>query len=100
MVAIGRLRALGWTGAQIAEHVGVSRATTARTLQQLGVARTTRDATITGHAEKALNFARHLERLIRSGVLNAGDSHLARILRNDLTNASRREVADESPIEI
>jgi len=42
---------------------------------------------ITGHAEKAVNYARHLERLIKSGVLNAADSHLARILRNDLMNA-------------
>lgn len=39
VVAIGQLRALGWTGAQIAEHVGVSRATAARTLTQLGMAR-------------------------------------------------------------
>jgi transposase InsO family protein len=39
VVAIGRLRTLGWTGAQIAEHVGVSRATAARTLTQLGLAR-------------------------------------------------------------
>lgn len=39
IVAIGRLRVLGWTGAQIAEHVGVSRATAARTLTQLGMAR-------------------------------------------------------------
>lgn len=39
VVAIGRLRQLGWTGAQIAEHVGVSPATAARTLGQLGMAR-------------------------------------------------------------
>jgi hypothetical protein len=42
---------------------------------------------ITGHAEKALNYARYLDRLIRSGVLNAADSHLAKVLRNTLTNA-------------
>ena len=39
VVAIERLRRLRWTGAQIAEVVGVSRATAARTLQQLGLAR-------------------------------------------------------------
>jgi transposase InsO family protein len=39
MVAIQRLRQLGWTGAQIAEVVQVSRATVARTLGQLGWAR-------------------------------------------------------------
>lgn len=39
MVEIQRLRLLGWTGAQIAEVVQVSRATVARTLSQLGLAR-------------------------------------------------------------
>ena len=39
MVEIQRLRQLGWTGAQIAEVVQVSRATVARTLAQLGLAR-------------------------------------------------------------
>jgi len=39
MVEIQRLRQLGWTGAQIAEVVPVSRATVARTLRQLGLAR-------------------------------------------------------------
>jgi len=39
MVEIQRLRQLGWTGAQIAEVVQVSRATVARTLGQLGLAR-------------------------------------------------------------
>lgn len=39
MVEIQRLRQLGWTGAQIAEVVQVSRATVARTLRQLGLAR-------------------------------------------------------------
>ena len=39
MVEIQRLRYLGWTGAQIAEVVQVSRATVARTLTQLGLAR-------------------------------------------------------------
>jgi len=39
MVEIQRLRQLGWTGAQIAEVVRVSRATVARTLRQLGLAR-------------------------------------------------------------
>jgi len=40
MVEIERLRRRwGWTGAQIAEAVGVSRATAARTLRQLGLAR-------------------------------------------------------------
>src|SRR5262249_57175809 len=39
MVEIQRLRHLGWTGAQIAEVVQVSRATVARTLSQLGLAR-------------------------------------------------------------
>jgi transposase InsO family protein len=40
MVEIERLRrAWRWTGAQIAESVGVSRATAARTLHQLGMAR-------------------------------------------------------------
>ena len=39
MVEIQRLRHLGWTGAQIAEVVKVSRATVARTLSQLGLAR-------------------------------------------------------------
>ena len=39
MVEIQRLRQLGWTGAQIAEVVEVSRATVARTLRQLGLAR-------------------------------------------------------------
>ena len=39
MVEIQRLRQLGWTGAQIAEVVAVSRATVARTLAQFGVAR-------------------------------------------------------------
>ncbi len=40
-----------------------------------------------GHAEKALNYARYLERLIKSGVLNAADSRLATILRNVLNSA-------------
>jgi transposase InsO family protein len=39
MVEIGRLRQLAWTGAQIAAAVGVSPATVARTLRQLGLAR-------------------------------------------------------------
>jgi len=39
MVEIQRLRYLGWTGAQIAEVVKVSRATVARTQSQLGLAR-------------------------------------------------------------
>ena len=39
MVEIQRLRQLEWTGVQIAEVVGVSRATVARTLQQVGLAR-------------------------------------------------------------
>src|SRR5262249_18474592 len=39
MVEIQRLRQLGWTGAQIAEVVQVSRATVARTMSQYGVAR-------------------------------------------------------------
>jgi transposase InsO family protein len=39
MVEIQRLRQLRWTGAQIAEVVQVSRATVARTLAQLGLAR-------------------------------------------------------------
>jgi len=39
MVEIQRLRQLRWTGAQIAEVVQVSRATVARTLSQLGMAR-------------------------------------------------------------
>jgi transposase-like protein len=39
MVELQRLRQLGWTGAQIAEVVQVSRATVARTLGQLGLAR-------------------------------------------------------------
>jgi transposase InsO family protein len=39
MVEIQRLRQLEWTGAQIAEVVHVSRATVARTLSQLGLAR-------------------------------------------------------------
>jgi transposase InsO family protein len=39
MVEIQRLRRLGWTGAQIAEVVQVSRATVARTLRQFGLAR-------------------------------------------------------------
>src|SRR5207244_2265039 len=39
LVEIQRLRQLEWTGAQIAEIVQVSRATVARTLTQLGVAR-------------------------------------------------------------
>jgi len=39
MVEIERLRHLGWTGAQIAEVVKVSRATVARTLSQCGLAR-------------------------------------------------------------
>jgi transposase InsO family protein len=39
MVEIQRLRQLGWPGAQIAEVVHVSRATVARTLAQLGLAR-------------------------------------------------------------
>ena len=39
VVEIQRLRQLGWTGAQIAEGVQVSRATVARTLAQLGLAR-------------------------------------------------------------
>lgn len=39
MVEIQRLRQLGWTGAQIAEVVQVSRATVARTLRQLGLGR-------------------------------------------------------------
>lgn len=39
MVEIQRLRQLGWTGAQIAEVVQVSRATVARTLAQVGLAR-------------------------------------------------------------
>jgi transposase InsO family protein len=39
MVEIQRLRQLGWTGAQIAAVVQVSRATVARTLAQLGLAR-------------------------------------------------------------
>ena len=39
MVAIQRLRQLEWTGGQIADVVGVSRATVARTLQQVGLAR-------------------------------------------------------------
>jgi transposase InsO family protein len=39
MVEIQRLRQLGWTGAQIAEVVQVSRATVARTLAQFGLAR-------------------------------------------------------------
>jgi hypothetical protein len=39
MVEIQRLRHLGWTGAQIAEVVQVSRATVARTLSQFGLAR-------------------------------------------------------------
>jgi len=39
MVEIERLRHLGWTGAQIAEVVRVSRATVARTLSQCGLAR-------------------------------------------------------------
>ena len=42
---------------------------------------------LTGHAEKAMNYALHLDRLIRSGVLNAADSHLAKVLRNTLTGA-------------
>ena len=37
MVEIQRLRALEWTGVQIAEVVGVSRATVGRTLRQLGL---------------------------------------------------------------
>ena len=41
MVAIQRLRQLAWTGAQIAEVVQVSRATVARTLSQLNLARLT-----------------------------------------------------------
>jgi transposase InsO family protein len=39
MVEIQRLRQLGWTGAQIADVVRVSRATVARTLAQVGLAR-------------------------------------------------------------
>jgi len=39
MVEIQRLRARRWTGRVIAEAVGLSRATVARTLQQLGLAR-------------------------------------------------------------
>jgi transposase InsO family protein len=39
IVEIGRLRRLRWTGAQIAPVVGVSPATVARTLDQLGLAR-------------------------------------------------------------
>jgi transposase InsO family protein len=39
LVEIQRLRHLGWTGAQIAEVVQVSRATVARRLAQLGLAR-------------------------------------------------------------
>jgi transposase-like protein len=39
VVEIERLRKRRWTGAVIAEAVGVSRATVARTLQQLGLAR-------------------------------------------------------------
>ena len=39
MVESQRLRQLGWTGAQIAAVVQVSRATVARTLSQLGLAR-------------------------------------------------------------
>lgn len=39
MVELGRLRRLRWTGAQIAAVVGVSPATVARTLHQLGLAR-------------------------------------------------------------
>src|SRR5438552_2237839 len=39
MVGIQRLRQLEWAGAQIAEIVQVSRATVARTLTQLGLAR-------------------------------------------------------------
>jgi transposase InsO family protein len=39
MVEIQRLRQRRWTGAVIAEAVGLSRATVARTLRQLGVAR-------------------------------------------------------------
>src|SRR5512138_3688833 len=39
MVEIQRLRQLGWTGAQIAEVVQVSRATVARTLRQFGLSR-------------------------------------------------------------
>lgn len=39
MVEIQRLRQLGWTGAQIAEVIQVSRATVARTLGQFGLAR-------------------------------------------------------------
>jgi transposase InsO family protein len=39
MVEIQRLRQLGWTGAQIADIVRVSRATVARTLVQVGLAR-------------------------------------------------------------
>jgi transposase InsO family protein len=39
MVEIQRLRQLGWTGAQIADVVHVSRATVARTLTQFGLAR-------------------------------------------------------------
>lgn len=39
MVEIQRLRQLGWTGAQIADVVQVSRATVARTLGQFGLAR-------------------------------------------------------------
>jgi transposase InsO family protein len=41
MVEIQRLRQLEWTGEQIAEVVGVSRATVARTLQQVGLAHLT-----------------------------------------------------------
>lgn len=39
MVEIQRLRQRRWTGATIAEAIGLSRATVARTLQQLGLAR-------------------------------------------------------------
>jgi transposase InsO family protein len=39
MVEIARLRALAWTGLQIADAIGLSQATVARSLRQLGLAR-------------------------------------------------------------
>lgn len=63
MVEIQRLRQLGWTGAQIAEVVQVSRATVAHTLRQLAWPAWSTTAILAAAGAISGRAARHAKRL-------------------------------------